>query len=287
MLRGLYTAASGMIAQQRRHDTVTNNISNINTPGYKQTNAVTRSFPEMLLSMTGVEGATNRGIGRWTSGVLAEEALSIHLQGDLMQTNQSSDFALISNIEVEGLTFDASGKSVNEDGEVVFQPQAFFTVQDANGDIRYTRGGKFTVKGEGFLLTSDGSNVLGTDGAPIQLPPGVGLDTLTLTADQRFVDGDGADIGVQLLISRIDNPNELVREGNGNFRFVDDEGEAVPIAAGERIEVRQGYVERSNVDSAQAAVDLMAALRAYEANQKVIQFYDQSLQKAANEIGRV
>lgn len=287
MLRGLYTAASGMIAQQRRHDTVTNNISNINTPGYKQTNAVTRSFPEMLLSMTGVEGATHRGIGRWTSGVMAEEALSIHLQGDLMQTNQSSDFALISNIEVDGLTFDASGKSVNEDGEVVFQPQAFFTVQDANGDMRYTRGGKFTVNGEGFLLTSDGSNVLGTDGAPIQLPAGVGLDTLTLTEDQRFVDSNGVDIGAQLLISRIDNPNELVREGNGNFRFVDDEGEAVPIAAGERIEVRQGYVERSNVDSAQAAVDIMAAMRAYEANQKVIQFYDQSLQKAANEIGRV
>lgn len=287
MLRGLYTAASGMIAQQRRHDTVTNNISNINTPGYKQTNAVTRSFPEMLLSMTGVEGAKNTQIGRWTSGVMAEEALSIHLQGDLMQTNQASDFALISNIEVEGLAFDESGKAISDNGEVVFQPQAFFTVQDANGEIRYTRGGKFTVNGEGFLLTSDGSNVLGTDGAPIQLPAGIGLGTLKLTDDQRFVDSEGQEIGAQLLITRIDNPNELVREGNGNFRFVDGEGEARPIEAGERIEVRQGYVERSNVDSAQAAVDLMSALRAYEANQKVIQFYDQSLQKAANDIGRI
>lgn len=287
MLRGLYTAASGMIAQQRRHDTVTNNISNINTPGYKQTNAVTRSFPEMLLQMTGVEGASHRSIGRLNSGVMAEEALAIHLQGDLMQTSQASDFALVSNIEVEGLTFDASGKAVSEDGEVVFQPQAFFTVQDADGNIRYTRGGKFTVNGEGFLLTTDGSNVLGTNGAPIQLPAGIGLDTLTLTDDQRFLDSNGAEIGAQLLISRIDNPNELVREGNGNFRFVNDEGEARPIEAGERIEVRQGYVERSNVDSAQAAVDLMAALRAYEANQKVIQFYDQSLQKAANEVGRI
>ncbi|RIX51096.1 flagellar hook-basal body protein [Paenibacillus nanensis] len=287
MLRGLYTAASGMIAQQRRHDTVTNNISNINTPGYKQTNAVTRSFPEMLLSMTGVEGAKHTQIGRWTSGVMAEEALSIHLQGDLMQTNQASDFALISNIEVEGLAFDESGKAISDDGEVVFQPQAFFTVQDANGEVRYTRGGKFTVNGDGFLLTSDGSNVLGTDGAPIQLPVGIGLDTLKLTDDQRFVDSEGQEIGAQLLITRIDNPNELVREGNGNFRFVDGEGEARPIEAGERIEVRQGYVERSNVDSAQAAVDLMSALRAYEANQKVIQFYDQSLQKAANDIGRI
>ncbi|MFD0590629.1 flagellar hook-basal body protein [Paenibacillus sp. GCM10027627] len=287
MLRGLYTAASGMIAQQRRHDTVTNNISNINTPGYKQTNAVTRSFPEMLLAMTGVDGADRAPIGQWTSGVFAEESLSIHLQGDLTQTNQSSDFALVSNLEVEGLAFDQSGKTIGPDGEAVFQPQAFFTVQDAAGEIRYTRGGKFTVNGEGFLMTSDGSNVLGTGGTPIQLPPGVGLDSLILTEDQRFVDSDGVEIGAQLLITRIENPNDLVREGNGNFRFVADEGVARPIEAGERIEVRQGYVERSNVDSAQSAVDLMAALRAYEANQKVIQFYDQSLQKAANEIGRV
>ncbi|GKU76922.1 flagellar hook-basal body protein [Paenibacillus sp. L3-i20] len=287
MLRGLYTAASGMIAQQRRHDTVTNNISNIHTPGYKQNNAVTRSFPEMLLSMTGVENAKHTSIGRWTSGVFAEESLSIHLQGDLTQTNQSSDFALISNIEVEGLAFDASGKAIGPDGEVTFQPQAFFTVQDPAGEIRYTRGGKFTVTGDGFLMTSDGSNVLGTNGAPIQLPAGVGLDSLVLTEDQRFTDANGTDIGVQLMISRIENPNNLVRQGNGNFRFAADDGEVRPTVAGERIEVRQGYVERSNVDPAQASVDLMSAVRAYEANQKVIQFYDQSLQKAVNEVGRI
>ncbi|MBH5320589.1 flagellar hook-basal body protein [Paenibacillus sp. GSMTC-2017] len=287
MLRGLYTAASGMIAQQRRHDTVTNNISNIHTPGYKQNNAVTRSFPEMLLSMTGVEGAQHTSIGRWNSGVFAEESLSIHLQGDLTQTNQSSDFALISNIEVEGLSFDASGKAIGPDGEVTFQPQAFFTVQDPSGETRYTRGGKFTLTGDGFLMTSDGSSVLGTNGAPIQLPPGVGLDSLVLTDNQRFIDPNGVDIGVQLLISRIENPNDLVRQGNGNFKFMTDAGEVRQTVAGERIEVRQGYVERSNVDPAQASVDLMSALRAYEANQKVIQFYDQSLQKAVNEVGRV
>ncbi|MBD2868381.1 flagellar hook-basal body protein [Paenibacillus arenilitoris] len=287
MLRGLYTAASGMISQQRRHDTVTNNISNLNTPGYKQTNAVTRSFPEMLLSLTGAGEEHAKTVGRWTSGVFAEESLSIHLQGDLMQTNNSSDFALISNIEMDGIAFDASGKYVAEDGEVTFQPQAFFTLQDQNGEVRYTRGGSFSLTEEGFLMSSDGSSVLGTDGAPIQMPPGVGLERLLLTPDRRFVDPDGNDIGVQLLISRIDNPNELIREGNGNFRFANDDGEAAAIAPGERVEVRQGYVERSNVDAAQAAVDLMSALRAYEANQKVIQFYDQSLNKAVNDVGRI
>ncbi|CAM4475905.1 flagellar basal-body rod protein FlgG [Paenibacillus endophyticus] len=287
MLRGLYTAASGMISQQRRHDTVTNNISNINTPGYKQTNAVTRSFPEMMLSLTGAGQENYKQIGKLTNGVFAEESLSIHLQGDLTQTNNSSDFALLSNIELNGLSFDASGKYVDANGEVTYQPQAFFTLQDQNGEVRYTRGGKFTLTEEGFLMGSDGSSVLGTDGQPIQMPAGVGLDRLMLTSDQRFVDADGQDIGVQLLISRVDNPNQLIREGNGSFRFGDEEGEAVAIVPGERIEVRQGYIERSNVDAAQAAVDLMSALRAYEANQKVIQFYDQSLSKAVNDVGRV
>lgn len=287
MLRGLYTAASGMISQQRRHDTVTNNISNINTPGYKQTNAVTRSFPEMMLSLTGAGSENFTKIGKLTTGVFAEESLSVHLQGDLTQTNNSSDFALISDIEMDGLSFDASGKSVGQDGEVTFQPQAFFTVQDQNGEIRYTRGGKFTLTEEGFLMSSDGSNVLGTDGQPIQMPAGVGLSSLILTKDQRFIDANGQDIGVQLLISRIDNPNLLEREGNGSFRFATEDGAAVAIAPGDRVEVRQGYVERSNVDAAQAAVDLMSALRAYEANQKVIQFYDQSLSKAVNDVGRV
>ncbi|RCW44846.1 flagellar hook-basal body protein [Paenibacillus prosopidis] len=287
MLRGLYTAASGMISQQRRHDTVTNNISNINTPGYKQTNAVTRSFPEMLLSLTGAGPENAATLGKLTSGVFAEESLSIHLQGDLTQTNNSSDFALISNIEVDGMAFDASGKNVGPDGEVTFQPQAFFTIQDQNGEIRYTRGGKFMLTEQGFLMTSDGSNVLGTDERPIQLPVGVSLDSLILTDDQRFIDADGQDAGVQLLISRVDNPNQLVREGNGNFRFAAQDGEARAINPGERVEVRQGYVERSNVDPAQAAVDLMAALRAYEANQKVIQFYDQTLSKAVNDVGRI
>lgn len=287
MLRGLYTAASGMISQQRRHDTVTNNISNINTPGYKQANAVTRSFPDMLLSLTGAGPENATTLGKLTTGVFAEESLAIHLQGDLTQTNNATDFALVSNIDLDGLAFDASGKNIGEDGKVTFQPQAFFTVQDADGEVRYTRGGKFTLTEQGLLVASDGSSVLGTDGQPIQMPAGVGLDSLMLTANQRFVDANGTDVGVQLLISRIDNPNQLVREGNGNFRFATEEGQAVAIAADERIEVKQGYVERSNVDAAQAAVDLMSALRAYEANQKVIQFYDQSLSKAVNEVGRV
>ncbi|MFD2117024.1 flagellar hook-basal body protein [Paenibacillus yanchengensis] len=287
MLRGLYSAASGLIAQQRRHDTVTNNIANLNTPGFKQSDAVTRSFPEMLLAMSRVNDTQRTEIGRWNSGVFAEEAVISYRQGDLMQTNQPSDFAIVSHIAVPGLAFDESGKSVAEDGQVTYQPQAFFTLETADGERAYTRGGRFLVSADGFLTSAGGHRVLGVNNEPIQLAPNVSISDWTLADNRRFIDANGVDTGVELLVSRIDNPHELVRSGEGLFRLTDGAAAVQPIAGADNVQVMQGYMERSNVDAAQSSVDLMAALRAYEANQKVVQFYDQSLQKAVNEVGRV
>src|SRR6478735_826412 len=113
MLRGLYTAASGMTTQQRRHDAITNNIANINTPGFKGSNAVTRSFPDMLLSaMGGPEGTVNP-IGKLSTGVFAEENLLSMNQGDLQETFRMQDIALVSDILVPGAVFDGSGKFVD------------------------------------------------------------------------------------------------------------------------------------------------------------------------------
>jgi flagellar basal-body rod protein FlgF len=288
MLRGLYAAAAGMVTQQRRHDTVTNNISNINTPGFKQVNAISRSFPDMLLELTGIQGEKPKGIGVLNTGVFAEESYSIQLQGDLSDTGRKSDYGIMSDIAVPGLAFDASGKSVGTNGQVTFQPQAFFTVQNSDGEIRYSRDGSFTLNEQGDLVTSDGSFVMGTDNQPIRFTPGTSMDQLTLGKDQHFIDGTtGLDTGKQLLISRVENPNELVREGNSKFRLSGDASLVRPTNATDRFEVRQGFIERSNVDSAQSMVDLMAAARAYETNQKVIQFYDKSLDKAVNDVGRV
>jgi len=285
MIRGLYSAASGLISQQRRHDTITNNIANIETAGFKQNTTALRSFNEMLLQITGVEKQGDRSIGTLTGAVMSEEALTYHLQGDLLETNKANEFAIMSNIAVDGLVFDQSGKAVNAQGETVFQPQAYFTVRNSAGELRYTRGGQFTVNSEGYLLTSNHQSVLGSNNQPIRLPDGVGLDELILTSDRRFITTDGADTGIQLLISRIDNPNQLIREGNGNFKLA--EGQATPLAATDLVEVRQGFIEASNVDFTQASIDMMAAARAYEANQKIIQYYDSTLQKTVNEIGRI
>ncbi|NOU71437.1 flagellar hook-basal body protein [Paenibacillus sp. LMG 31458] len=297
MLRGLYTAAAGMISEQRRHDTITNNIANINSPGFKQGNALSRSFPEMLIStIRGGQGASAAPLGKMSLGVFSEESISIHAQGDLQETQNPFDFALVSRIQVPGMNFDASGKFVNADGERTFQPQALFTVLNAEGEQRYSLNGKFTVDTAGQLVNANGNLVLGRDGQPLLLVDGAGqpIHSFKVTDKGEFLDGNGLPLlgptgqPVGLMLSRAENPNLLLREGNGLLRInPGDEATVTQVAAGDQVEVRQGFIERSNVDSAQSMVDMMSALRAYEANQKVIQSYDKSMEKAANEVGRV
>src|SRR5690606_8303266 len=101
MMRGLYAAAGGMIAQQRKHDAAANNIANVNTPGYKAVNTVMRTFPEALIRAirTG-ENGRNPSIGRLATGVFAEEYVPLFVQGDVTSTGRATDLALVSNIQV-------------------------------------------------------------------------------------------------------------------------------------------------------------------------------------------
>ncbi|GIP35572.1 flagellar hook-basal body protein [Paenibacillus sp. J2TS4] len=300
MIRGLYTSAAGMITQQRRHDTATNNISNLYTPGYKQGNAVSRSFPEMMIALTNgsADGPQARQIGRINTGVLTEEALSIYVQGDLMETKQPFDLAIVSNLQSPGLTFDSSGKAITEDGERVYQPQAFFTVEDGQGNRTYTRNGSFNVNTAGELVTEGGYRVLGRDGQPLTLLNGTTGEQLSealVGPSGRLLDPvngqpllNAAGEPLALLLSRVEDPNRLVSLGNGQYRLNEEDADLVrEITADEQVEVYQGYLERSNVDSSQAMIDMMSALRAYEANQKMVQYYDKSLEKAVNEVGKV
>ncbi len=294
MLRGLYTAASGMMTQQRRHDTVTQNIANINTTGYKQVDSVARSFPEVLISVTGGDPNNNdRKVGKLNTGVFMEESLSMFSQGDVTETNKSTDFAIQSDLIVndpatgQPIPFDANGKYLGEDGNTIYQPQSFFTVQDDQGQVRYTRDGNFRVNAEGSLLSSTGFQVLGANNQPITIDGSI--DNLKVDGQGRIINTTtGMPTGTSLAISVVSQPYEMVREGNGVFRIDNEDAAGVRLRAlGDNMDVRQGYLERSNVNSTQAMVDMNLAARAYESNQKVIQYYDRSLDKAVNEIGRV
>lgn len=299
MLRGLYTAASGMIAEQRKHDIVTNNIANINTPGFKGGNGINRSFPEILISRIrgGNNGPASVTVGKINTGVMAEENVSLNTQGDVQETNNPFDFALVSNIQVPGARFDASGKYVDANGQRISQPQAFFTILNANGEQRYSLNGKFSLDANGQLIDSEGHQVIGRDGQPIVLVDPATRTPITnfrITSSGMFTNVDGQPLigpggqPMNMLITRIEDPNQLIREGNGLYRMAaEDQAASRPVDGQDQVEVRQGYIERSNVDAGRSMVEMMSALRAYEANQKMVQFYDKSMEKAVNEVGRI
>jgi flagellar basal-body rod protein FlgG len=288
-----------MIAEQRKHDIITNNIGNLNTPGFKAGNAVSRSFPEMLVDR--IRGGQDDGgravpVGRINTGVMAEENVALHAQGDLQETQNPFDFALVSDIQVPGAVFDASGKYIDPNGNRILQPQAVFTVLGQDNAQHYSLNGKFTVNTAGELVNGDGLQVLGRDGQPIRIVDAAGnpIRNFKVTSTGEFLDGNGLPLlnangaRVGLLLSRANDPNSLVREGNGLYTVrPEDAATVTAVGPGDQVEVKQGYIERSNVDPEQSMVDMMAALRAYEANQKVIQYYDKSMDKAVNDIGKV
>jgi flagellar basal-body rod protein FlgF len=277
LLRGFYTAASGMMAQQRRIEMLTNNIANANTPGYKSDQAALRAFPELLLSRLDkatVPTKTPRSfplqptIGSINTGVYMQELIPNFRQGDIKETGQPTDIALING-------------TLPVDAETGKEGTLFFVVQNENGDIRYTRNGNFTLNPQGFLTTNDGWYVLDENGRRIELP-----------STNFTVNADGTIVANNTRIARINiafaaNPNTLAKEGNGLFR---SENGVLPSALGNpnvTYTLKQGFLERANVDLNRAMTEMLSAYRAFEANQKIVQAYDRSMDKAVNEIGRL
>lgn len=278
MFRGFYTAASGMIAQQRKTDMLVNNMANANTPGYKAEQSSVRAFPEMLLQRFEQESVptkkrlnipTSRLVGSVNTGVYMQELIPNFRQGDLRETNQNTDLALLQ-----------INMPINQENGMA--GMVFFTVQNRDGQVRYTRNGDFTIDGEGYLTTASGNYVLDAQGNRILLSS----DQFTVTED-GFIQGAN---GEQYLlgVAFANNPANLVKEGDGLFRL--EGGGNLPNAwnqGGVEFSVRQGFLEGSNVDMSRSMTDLLTAYRTFEANQKVLQAYDKSMDKAANEIGKI
>lgn len=278
MFRGFYTAASGMLAQQRRTEMLTNNLSNANTPGYKADQASVRAFPEMLLQSmqqktipteNNLTLPMNPTVGGLNTGAYLQETLPSFLQGDIRQTERNTDIAL-----VDGTL------PVDETNGIM--GTIMFTVSDNNGEQRYTRNGNFTLDGQGYLTTAEGHYVLDTTGNRIL------LNSEDFTVDENgTVREDDQEIA-QLGIAYTANPYLLVKEGNGLFRATDGaEMASAYEAEGVTFTMQQGFVEGSNVDSAKAMTDMLTAYRTFEANQKILQAYDTSMQKTVNEVGRI
>ncbi len=278
MFKGFYTVATGMVAQQRKTEILTNNMANANTPGFKADQSTIRSFPDMLLSAIGntniptekgLNFPQNNEIGSLNTGVYLQETLANYTQGSIYETSLTTDFALING-------------SMPTDVESGQTGTIFFRLEHPEGGEAYTRNGNFTLDGQGYLVNNQGLYVLSSTGERIQLQN----DDFQLSQDGNiYVNNQQvATLGVSFSA----NPDELLKQDNGLFRTVD--GENLPTAYGQEgvtFAMQQNYLEGSNVDSAQSMTDLLTAYRAFEANQKVLQAYDKSMDKAVNEIGKV
>lgn len=255
MIRGLYTAASGMLSEMARTDVISNNLANINTAGYKKDRAIFRTFPEMDINRIDDPIAVSPGekidprpfIGILGTGVLLDEINTDISQGPIKNTSNPLDLALAG--------------------------QGFFAVQTPGG-IRYTRDGSFTRDERGYLVTAEGYNVLGQNG-PIYLPDG---DEITI--NERGDVYSGGNLMDRLQVVDFLNQRQILKQGDNLFTTNQQ-----PVPANPR--VVQGALEESNVNPVGEMVNLITAFRAYEATSKVVMANDDTLGKAVNDIAKL
>ncbi len=252
MVRGLYTAWTGMLNEQKRLDVISNNVANAQTTGFKTENVTSQSFDNVLKvkirdRSDGYD--TDEIIGKVTLGVKIGEQYTDYAQGSLRETGNTFDLAI-----------DGSG---------------FFTVNVAdtagNTHTRYTRAGNFTMNADGIIMDSDGNRLQG-EGGDISVPT---------TASEISIDGSGAiyadgEFVDNILLTDFEDYGYLKKYADTMYEPVEGATETETVSG----VVRQGYLEQSNVNVVKQMTNLITITRAYEANQKVIQTMDSSLEQS-------
>lgn len=257
MLKGLYTAYTGLRNEQYRMDIMSNNLANSSTVGFKKEGSTSQSFDAVLTSKlkdTTEAGGMPRRIGYNNPGVKIGEVYNDFTTGSFQITDNTFDLALSDN--------------------------GFFTIEFRNKagvtSTKYTRAGDFELNKDGFLVTKDGDYVLGVNGR-IRLDPN----------EEAAVNRDGSitqngAVVARLRITDFEDYDYLVKYGETYFETV--EGAETKNA---ETEVFSGYLEASNVQVVSEMVDMINITRAYESNQKIMQTYDSTLEVAVNQLGRI
>ena len=252
MIRGIYSGSAGMNVLQEKMNILANNLSNVNTKGFKRDTAIAKSFNEQLINLVDINNDSGklRPIGNLCQGANVDKIHTYFTQGDLQQTWQDTDLAL--------------------DGE------GFFKVSGPEGDY-YTREGSFLPDNDGYLISSRGYRLMGQNG-PIKTEPG---KTLKIGTDGKiYLDGVEKDI---LVIKDFRDPQKLEKSGNNYYKAVN--GAEAGIYDAKKFTVNQGFLESSNVNMLNEMKDIIAISRAYETSQKMIQVQDELLGKAVNTVG--
>lgn len=257
MVRGLYTAYTGMRNEQRRLDIISNNLANSATIGYKEENVTNQAFKDMLATKIrdGSNAYVDEPIGTMNLGVKIGETYMDWGQGSLRETDNPYDIAI--------------------EGDGFFK----LRVTNRNGDssIMYTRCGTFKRTQDGYIVDADGNHLQGSSG-DIQIPEDA-VEVAIKEDGTIFADGVIVDT---IILADFEDYNYLDLYGENMFRTVDG---AVEKDANARLE--QGYTEQSNVNVVSEMVSMITITRAYEAGQKVIQTEDSLLSRAVNDIGKI
>ena len=258
MVKGLYTAYTGMINEQHRMDVLTNNLANANTNGFKKEGATSQSFDSVLAYKIKdvTEGySLAKRIGVNNPGVKIGEGYTDFSQGPLKNTDNTFDLAL--------------------------SDQGFFAIEFTNKSgetsTKYTRDGNFTLTQEGFLVTQDGDFVLDQNGQHIKIDP---VKATTINRNGQIVQ-DGRVVAT-IQVADFEDYNYLERYGENYYQPIDGAKEKESAA-----QVHSGYLETSNISVVTELVNMITVSRAYESNQKVITTYDGTLDIAANQLGRI
>ncbi len=257
MVRGLYTGWTGMLNEQKRLDVISNNLANSATVGYKQESVTSQSFDNLLTIKIkdASEAYNDRAIGTMSLGVKLGEVYTDYEQGSLRETGNTFDLAL------EGKGFfnvSVSDKAGNE-------------------TTQYTRDGSFSMTQDGYVVDQNGNRLLGESGE-ISIEP----DTSNIVIDATgsiYADGVYVD---KILITDFEDYDYLQKQGDNMYLALDGAAEIASTAG-----IQQGFTEQSNVNVVSEMVDMIAITRAYEANQKVIQTVDGTLDLAVNSVGKV
>ncbi len=259
MLRALYTAASGMEAQQLNIDTIAHNLANINTSGFKQRKT---QFQDLLYQNERNAGTSNTAsteipvglqIGLGTKPIATQ---MIFTQGDYSVTKNPLD--------------------------MVIEGQGFFQIIQPNGQIAYTRSGNFQRNREGSLVTADGDLL----DPQITIPPdqiGITIGSDGTVSVIQAGQAEPQTVG-QIEIAMFQNPAGLQSIGKNLFLPTQASGDAITGTPGEEGlgTLLSGYIEQSNVSVVEEMVNMIVSQRAYEANSKVIRTADEMFSQANN-----
>ena len=250
MLKGFYNLASGVLTHQRNLNVVANNMTNVSTPGYKQDRYTATTFGQVMYSRVGNQDSEGTEIGELSYIRTTSDIDTDFTQGVLEPTGISLDFAINGN--------------------------GFFAVEDAEGAVGYTRGGSFSLDGEGYLYLAGGGRVLDPNGEPIQ------LESDRLYADGRGVlyHEEGTVLG-QIGLFTFEDEGALERNDMGLFT-----GEGAQADNGAGV-ILSGYLERSNTDLIKQMTEMVTYQRSLQSATQIMKMYDSVMSKATNEVGRL